>query len=444
MPEGQRTPFPCASWTQVLVAFLAHFCTVGLSNSFGAFQTYFDHELLTSFSPFTISWIGTIQGFLANVLGILSGPLYDKGYSKALMYFGTILNVGGILCTSFTGKYMWIFLSFGVAVGIGCGALYVPAQAIVQSYFSEEKAPLPTGISMTGLSVGGILYPIIFGQLVDTIGFSWTCRVLALLNGVLLLVACLLIRPPKARETQDTQNAEEGQQTEDPRPKLSVWAIFGDRKLLLFGFCTLLVNIVVDIPFYFIPTFVQRRLGLSPAMGNIFLAGINASSLFGRIILNWLSTRSTPFFKNTPLITWQITIFGACVMLFCWWLVRTLAGIVVFVIFYGFLVGGLITLIPSSIRELFPDRETIGTRIGLVEAFQGTGFLIGPPIAAAIMDSPSGYLGVSTFCGSLYFVLFLLVGVFTWRRRGPSEETPDEGLELSNIQEETTATRADA
>ncbi|KAI1472936.1 MFS general substrate transporter [Daldinia caldariorum] len=410
------------AWSQVLASFLIQLCTLGLSNSFGVFQSYFEHNILDSFSPSNIAWIGTTQGFLSSIFGIVSGPLYDKGYIRSLMYLGGALNVAGLLCTSFAGQYHWIILSYGIATGLGSGALYVPSQAAVQTYFSPEKASLPTGISMTGSSVGGIIYPILFRQLENSIGFSWTCRTFALINGVFLLTSCLLIKPRQSQQLE--RNISSRSVNSD---------VFYDWKLIILGVCALILNIGVDVPFYFVPTFVQMKLGLFAEVGDSLLAGINASSLLGRIFFNWISGYST------ALITWQFSIFGACVLLFCWWIVRTLAGIIVFVILYGFLVGGLISLIPSTVRELNPHSEIIGARIGLVEGFQGVGFLIGPPIAGAIMVTSAGYFGVSMFCGALYFFLFTLVGILTYRRSKSSEEYDNENLELSNTREAPSA-----
>ncbi|KAI1478032.1 MFS general substrate transporter [Daldinia eschscholtzii] len=411
------------AWSQVLAAFLVQICTLGLSNSFGVFQSYFEHDLLNSFSPSSIAWIGTTQGFLSSIFGIISGPLYDKGYMKSLMYFGGALNVAGLLCTSFAGQYSWVILSYGIAIGLGSGALYVPSQAAIQTHFSPEKAAIPTGISMTGSSVGGIIYPILFRQLESRFGFSWTCRAFALINGVLLLTSCLLTRPRQSRQLERNTSLQSFS-----------WHAFYDWKLVLLGVCGLILNIGVDVPFYFIPTFVQKKLGLSAGVGDSLLAGINASSLLGRIILNWLSGYST------ALITWQFSIIGACVLLFCWWIIRTLAGIIAFVILYGFLVGGLTSLIPSTIRELDPYSEVIGARIGVVDGFQGAGFLIGPPIAGAIMVTSAGYFGVSMFCGALYLFLFILVGVLTYRRSKSSEEDDNENTNVSNTQREESST----
>ncbi|KAI2628706.1 MFS general substrate transporter [Hypoxylon sp. NC1633] len=417
MPGNEHgTRYGWLAWSQVIASFLISFCTLGLGNSYGAFQSYYQHNILESYSPSDISWIGTTQGFLLSIVGIISGPLYDRGYMKSLVYAGTALNVLGLVATSFSTNYAWTFVSYGVILGLGFGILYVPAQAAVQAHFTC-KAALPTGISMAGSSVGGIIFPIMFRQLVEAIGFAWACRAIALMSGVLLMVACALVKPPPKpivlTQTQDT---------------IFNFRVLYDWKLLLFGCCALVLDMGIDVPFYFIPTFVQERLKRPPEIGDSLLAAMNGSSLFGRIFLSWLAGHLG------PLRVFHSSILAACVLLLCWFTVDSLAGIIAFIIFFGFFVGGLMSLIPSSVAEIFPDTHLLGARIGLVEGFQGVGILIGPPIAGAIMDSPAGYLGVSVFCGALYFALILVMGVFTFRRRSATslEEGGDEILELQD------------
>lgn len=171
-------------------------------------------------------------------------------------------------------------------------------------------------------------------------------------------------------------------------------------------------------------------MGLPLNVGDALLAGLNGSSFLGRLFLNWIAGS---YFG--PLITWQFTILGLSVLLFSWFAVANLAGMVAFVIAYGVLVGGSISLIPSSVGVISPNPNVLGTRIGLVEGFQGVGFLIGPPIAGAILESSAKYLGVSMFCGALYFLLFWGVGVFTWGHHtyGSHPEENVDNLELQRV-----------
>lgn len=362
-----------------------------------------------------------MQGFLLSVVAFFSGPLYDKGHVRYLFYVGSAFNVIGLLGTSFATSYATIFLAFGVALGLGCGILYIPAIALISAHFDKEQAALPTALAMSGSSIGGIVYPILLRQIIPKIGFFWACRVFAAINGGLLLVACLLVRPKEKLVVEVTSD-------EPPAP--TTLRSLLDWKLFLFGGCAMLMNFGIDVPFYFIPTFVREQLKQPPETEASLLAGLNASSLVGRLFLNWLSEYSR------PLIIFQFTILISGALLFWWFTISNLAGIIMFVICYGFVDGGLISLIAPCLQELFPEPSTFGARLGIVESLQGVGFLVGPPIAGAILDSPAGYFGVSLFNGTLFFVIFLLIGVFFTRKlflKKISSKDEPEGIWLRPI-----------
>lgn len=128
--------------------------TRGLVNSFGVFQEYYESALLpTSSSSSAISWIGTLQGFLLIVVGILTGPLFDRGYFRHLIFTGAFLVVFGMMMTSLCKTYYQLVLAQSLCVGVGSGCLFVPSVAIVATYFTSKRA-LMTGITAAGGSIG--------------------------------------------------------------------------------------------------------------------------------------------------------------------------------------------------------------------------------------------------------------------------------------------------
>lgn len=111
----------------------------GIINSFGAYQTYYQTALPSSTSS-AISWIGTVQAFLLIIMGIIAGPIYDRGYIRTLIITGTTMAVFGLMMTSLASRYWEIFLAQGLCVGLGMGCLYVPSVAIVSTYCSTKRA----------------------------------------------------------------------------------------------------------------------------------------------------------------------------------------------------------------------------------------------------------------------------------------------------------------
>lgn len=126
-------------------------------------------------------------------MGSLTGPLFDAGYFYYLLWSGSVLIVFGMLMISICTQYWQVFLAQGVCVGIGAGLLLMPCNAIIPLYFSRHKARAQ-GVSASGSSLGGVIYPIVFHRLQPTIGFAWTVRIMGFIMLVTLAVSCVIMR----------------------------------------------------------------------------------------------------------------------------------------------------------------------------------------------------------------------------------------------------------
>ncbi|KAI9167810.1 Riboflavin transporter MCH5 protein [Paramyrothecium foliicola] len=383
------------AWRQVIASFCMTMCSLGLGNSFGLFQSYYHENVLSAYSPSTIAWIGTTQGFLFDAVGLISGRLYDFGHVKPLLYCGMMFNVLGLVAASFATTYWATFLSLGVCVGLGGGLFYVPSLAIVTSYFSTRQ-PLATGLSATGGSIGGIVYPLLFRAITDGLGFPWTCRIFACLNGVLLLISCFLIHArPQLTAVESTG--------------LFDRTAFRDYPFVLFAVSMLFLWLGVDIPFFYLPTFVEGHLKLPKAFGSYLLAALNASSIFGRVLLGLVAMYSNSFH------VWQVSIAFSCILFLTWIVIHNLGGIIAFVIVYGFLTGGVMSLVPSALLVISPDVGVVGTRLGMGSVLAGIGFLLGPPVAGVIEEkSEGGYTGLSLFAAMTYLAALVVLVVAYW------------------------------
>lgn len=101
----------------------------------------------------SIAWIGSIQLFFTTVGCLPAGILLDRGYLKSLIATGTILEVLGLVLTSFFKSFWVIFFAQGVCMGIGSGLLAIVPVVILAMFF-ENRRMLATGLASTGASVG--------------------------------------------------------------------------------------------------------------------------------------------------------------------------------------------------------------------------------------------------------------------------------------------------
>jgi hypothetical protein len=88
------------AWLQVLGSFILFFNTWGAMNTFGVFQTYYESGALFNESSSNIAWIGSIQSFCLQVMGLLAGPVYDRGGFKILIVVGSFGVVLGYMLLS--------------------------------------------------------------------------------------------------------------------------------------------------------------------------------------------------------------------------------------------------------------------------------------------------------------------------------------------------------
>lgn len=100
-----------------------------------------------------------------------------------------------------------------------------------------------------------------------------------------------------------------------------------------------------------------------------------------------------------------VNAISAIFVLAVWIPVKNSAGIIVFVIIFGFSSGGFISLSAPLVAQITPDLRYFGTRLGAVMACQAVGALIGSPIGGAIVSAQDGeYLGLQLFSGLVMVV----------------------------------------
>ncbi|KAH9912458.1 major facilitator superfamily domain-containing protein [Fomitopsis serialis] len=356
------------AWLQVLGGFFILFNSWGIFNTYGAFQTYYEQELFPSSSASAISWIGSIQGFLLLLVGSLTGPIFDMGYTRVLMIVGSFLMVFSLMMTSLSTQYYEAFLALGVTFGLGSGCVFVPGVAIVSTYFNKRRG-LAVGITTSGSSIGSVVYLSVFHQLQPRIGFPWTVRVMGFIvlatSAVSIAVMQRRIAPSGRRRLFDAK-------------------AFAELPYTLFCIGNAISFMGTYIPFFEAPAFAAARTSASPTLAFYFLAILSAASTLGRLLPNFLADKTGP-----------LTMLAGCatatgILALSWLAVHTVGGFVVFCVLYGLFSGSLVSLPPAAVASLTDDHSRLGARLGMAFALAGFGLLIGNPVAGVLVDLRTG------------------------------------------------------
>lgn len=383
-PDGGTT-----AWLQVLGSYFLFFNTWGLINAFGVFQTYYKGTLLPTTSNSTISWIGTLTSFFLCASPITWGPVFDVGNPQLLVLFGSFSVVFGIMMTSLCEEYWQLVLAQGVCCGIGGGCLFITATSVLPSYFAKKRA-LAMGISASGSSLGGVIYPIIFIYVQPTrLGFGWAVRIIGFIALVTLAIPCIVIkprgRPPGRRKVFDA-------------------AILKEVPLGMMNLATFFGFVGQYIPYFFIEQFAaEHDISLEFWM----LIVLNVGSIPGRIVPSLVADK---YFHPLKVLT--TTTASATILAFCWIAIKhSPAALMVWCFLYGFFSGAFVSLQGAAVASMTADLRTIGTRFGINMFAGALGILIGSPVGGAIF--PHSWPGAQTFCGVMLACATICV-VLTW------------------------------
>ncbi|KAF2499499.1 MFS general substrate transporter [Lophium mytilinum] len=375
---------------KVFGGFLVYINIWGFTLSYGAFQTYYQHDLLSDSTASAISWIGTVQAWLLIMVGVLSGPLFDLGYFRSMLYVGNFLIVIGIMMLSLATKYWQVFLAQGICMGLGAGLLYIPSLALVGIWFEKRRA-LALGVVMSGTAVGGVCYIIAFNKLVPNIGFPWTMRVLGFIALALAIMAipCLLsgsamlARPRKARSLFDK-------------------SAFSDPLFILFTCSTFTTFLGYIVPYFYIAAYAQDKLQTSESTALYILVVCLAGSFFGRLLWGYVAQ------KSGNMVAWLGCAVVSGVVGFSWIGIDHESNFIAFSVMWGFFSASLVTLPGSAFPNICPDLSRLGTRLGMSWGISSIASLIGAPIAGALLKTHTvadgtkkmNFLGVQVWSGA--------------------------------------------
>ncbi|KAK3695698.1 major facilitator superfamily transporter monocarboxylate [Podospora appendiculata] len=358
------------AWIQVASGFAIFFNSWGILNTFGIFQTYYESGQLFSETSSNISWIGSIQAYCVLIFGLVSGPIYDRGYFRALLTSGSFLVVFGFMMLSICTTYWQALLAQGFCIGVGAGLLFVPSLAVLPGYFTTRMG-LAMGLAASGSSLGGVIYPIVFYKMIGRVGFGWAVRTLGFIALATLVVPLVFMRmrvkPTRPRDVLD-------------------WSAFTDWPFAVFTFSAMVGFIGLYVMLFYVSYFAGAT-GIASSELSFYLVPIlNAASMFGRTLPNALSDKTGPINLLAP----GALICG--ILTYAMIGVKSLAGVVIVTLLYGFFSGVFIALPPVVFVRLTKDKSKVGTRMGMGFATLGFGVLTGGPGGGSVLGTDAADL----------------------------------------------------
>jgi MFS family permease len=393
--EVEAGPAPDGGYGWVVVggAFVAHVVTLGTIYSFGVFFPPMVEEFGHGQSG--TAWVASIANAVmlggAGITGWMAGRLGPS----PVVAGGAVLVGAGLLLSSLATSLWQVYLAYGVLLGAGTSAAFLPCIGAVGQWFDRNRG-LAIGVAVAGSGVGTVVVAPLSEALIDGLGWRSAARVLAGGGAVLLLLAAGVVRGRGDAARQ--------------RGGLGVWRrptfrlLYAAAVVGAFGY---LVPFVYLVPY-------ARHHGISAGTAALLLALMGAANTAGRVVLGAAADRV----GRLAMLRIATAAMTAAVLL--WPLARAVPGIAAFAFAYGFFAGAFIALLPALTGDYF-GIERLAATAGLLYTGAAVGSLLGAPAAGALFDRLGSYtLGTLLAGAALLVNTVLLLGLPQPERERPA------------------------
>ena len=143
--------------------------------------------------PLEFAFVGGLSFSLALLVSPVATVCVRVFGTQAALSIGILLETAGLLGASFASEIWHLFLSQGVAFGLGMGFIFVASVGIIPQWFSKKRS-FANSIGASGSGIGGLIYSLATDAMIQHVGLGWAFRILAIISCVANLVCTILVR----------------------------------------------------------------------------------------------------------------------------------------------------------------------------------------------------------------------------------------------------------
>jgi MFS family permease len=325
---------------------------------------------------------------------VVMGYLADRfGLRRTLALGGTVMGAGCLLTALVRSDWL-LYLTWGLAVGVGVGTSYSPTAAAVSRWFIKRKG-LTVGLVVSGLGLGTVIFPPLVERWIAGLGWRSTAVILGLIVWAVYFGTAFIIRGHPAEKglqplgAADPSFASSGQGSSGGRKTApaadphtfaqavrqgTFWIIFFVHGLWVLGMSMTMVHLV---PY-------ALDLGQPAATAALMLSVIGGLSVAGRVVLAVVIERLGTKWSLLSLLLFQAgTMFLLASSSQAW-------GLWSFTLLFGFTYGGLASVFPLATSEFF-GLKNMGAIFGVILLGATLGGTVGPTLAGYVFDVTREY-----------------------------------------------------
>lgn len=400
-------------WCIVFASFMVHITVYGVSWSVGVFNVIFLDEFGSSKAA--TAWAGSLLNAFMFGSGLLSSFLVKRFGCRWIVLLGGAMSGLGLALTALAQHLYVVYLTFSALTGVGLGLAYIPSVVIVSQYFVWKRT-IALGLAVSGVGLGGFIYPALIWWLVDVC----TWRMVMVIVGVVVFTTVTLFGSAM-RPIQP-----ELQRNVDIRTEVSSWCGFMRSQ----SFVVLCVNNLVYclglmVVYVHLGAFVKSCERFSSNHSAHVFSIIGISNLLGRVFHGVLCH----FPRMCTVLVYASSSVLSGVATLAIPLCSEFTALAVCASMFGFFSACLGALLPDVIIRLV-GKQQLSSGYGIILLFESAGSIVGGPLAGLLFDYTLIYDYSFYMAGSLLMCagVLMLFPYFRLANRCPSSHLEINGL----------------
>jgi len=401
MTEHPSDRRPGYRWIILAAAFAIISMSIGTLFTLGVFLGPIEESM--GWSRSGIGAIGLFNWIVMGAGGVVAGHVSDRVSTRRVVLVGAVLLGAGLVLSSHVQQIWQLYLTFGLLVGAGVSAFYVPLTVLAIKWFEEQRGMAASVVS-AGNGLGILALAPLTRWLISEYDWRMAFLVLGNLGWVIAIPCALLLReaPADPLLLQDSSSA--GAQRwppHSPRLRATVpggapWHAWPFWAIALTHFCCCAAH---SGPLFHLVSHAMEQ-GVTKMAAASILGASGLTSIFGRIGTGIVADRLGA--KPTLLAALGLQ----ALLIFLYLFVSTTGALYLVSLAFGVAYGGAMPLYALVTREYFGER-VMGAAYGAVFFISCIGMGLGSFAGGAIHDALGSYQAL--FLGSAAIALMAVV-----------------------------------
>ena len=382
-PKVPPPPNGGYGWVCTVCSAVVNGHTWGLNSSYGVFLAhYLANNTFPGATPLEYAFVGSLSISCAMLISPVATTTTRFLGTRVTMFTGVVLESVSLIGASFAKTIWQLFLSQGVCFGLGMGFLFIGSVPVVPQWFTTRRS-LASGIATCGSGLGGLVYSLAAGAMIQTIGLAWAFRVLGIIVFVVNTICTILMRDRNKIIGSSLLAFDIDILRRPEYMLLGAWGWFS-----MLGYVVLIFSLAN----------YTNAIGLDSSQAAIVSALFNLGQFFGRPPIGYFS-------DHIGRINMSLIMSFACgVFALVVWINAKSYGVLIFYALLGGTVAGTFWCTIAPVTAEIVGLRHVPSGLNLMWLVIALPVTFSEPIALEIVDGTGSYLGTQLFAGLMYIV----------------------------------------